>query len=103
MELDQRRSDPIDVVGRDHHARARLANQVGSGAVGRHDGEDGPSRRDVLEHLPGEDTLPSPACIRHEQEQGLGVALEPERVGPREVVDDLEPIAEVERLGPLAV
>ena len=72
------------------------ANQVGSGAVGRHDGENGPSRSDVLEHLSGEDTFPSPACIRHEQEQGLGVALEPERVRPRKVVDDLEPIAEDE-------
>mgnify|MGYP003694605697 CR=1 FL=1 len=55
---------------------AGLANQLGSRAVGRHDGEDRPPRREVLEDLPGEDTLAAAACIRDEQQQRLGVALE---------------------------
>ena len=64
VQLDERGSDPVDVVGRDDDAGARLADQVGRGAVGRDDGEDRASGRDVLEHLPGEDALAAPACIR---------------------------------------
>ncbi len=78
-----------------------LADELGSRAVGRDDGEDRTARRDVLEDLPGEDALASAARIGHEQEQRLRVALEAQRLRPGQVVDELETVAEVERLAPI--
>ena len=56
---------------------------VGRRAVRRHDREDRPAGGEVLEDLPGEDALAPAARVGHEQEQGLGVALEPKRLRAR--------------------
>ena len=68
----------VDVVRRDDDPGAGLADQLGRGAVGRHDREDRPPDREVLEHLPGEHALATPVRVRDEQEQRLRVALEPQ-------------------------
>ena len=103
MELLERVPDAVDVVRRDDDARAGLADELGGGAVRRNDGEDRAAGGEVLEHLPGEDALAAPARLRDQQQQRLGVALQLERLGPRRVRDQLEPVAEPELLGPLAV
>ena len=51
VQLAQRGRDPVDVVGRDDDPGAGLADQLGRGAVRRHDREDRPLGREVLEHL----------------------------------------------------
>ena len=93
----------VRVVGRGHDARARVADQLRSRAVRRHRGEDRPLGREVLEHLPGEDALAAAAGLGDQEQQRLGVALQLERAAARHVRDQLEPVAERERLGPLAV
>jgi hypothetical protein len=103
VQLAQRVADAPHVVGRHDDARARLADERSGRAVGRDDGEDRPPGGEVLEDLSGQDALPAPARIGHEQEERLGVALEPQRFRARRVRDELEPVAEAELLGPLAV
>ena len=71
--------DRVDVVGRRDHARARLADQVGGGAVGRDGGEDRPLGGEILEDLPGEDALAAAARVGDQQQQRLRVALQLER------------------------
>ncbi len=80
-----------------------LADEVRGSAVGRHDRQDRPAGCDVLVDLPGEDAFSAAARVGHEEEQRLRVALESQRIGPRRVRDELEAVAELERLGPLAV
>ena len=92
---------PVDVVGRDDDAGARLADQLGRGAVRRHDGQDRPARGQVLEHLPGEDAAPAAARLRDQEQQRLGVALQLERPPVRRVRDQLDPVDDP--LRPLAV
>ena len=94
VQLAQRARDPVDVVGRDDDARARLADQLRRRAVGRHDREDRPLGREVLEHLAGEHALAAAAGLRDQQQQRLGVALQLERAAVRRVRDQLEPVAE---------
>ena len=84
-------------------SRSGLADQIGCSAVGRHRGEDRTPCRDVLEHLPREHALAASAGVRDQQQEGLGVALQGERRRSRRVGDQLEPVAEVELVGPLAV
>ena len=103
MELVERLPDRGRVVGRRDDARPRLPDQLGSRAVGRHRGEDGPPHRDVLEHLPGEDTAAAAVGLGDEQQQRLRVALEGERRRARCVRAELEAVAEPEALGPLAI
>ena len=103
VQVDERGADPVDVVGRDDDARARLADEVRGGAVGRHDRQDRAAGGDVLVDLPGEHAFPAAAGVGHEEEQRLRVALEPQRLRARRVRDELEAVAELERLGPLAV
>ena len=93
----------VDVVGRDDDAGAGLAHEVGGGAVRRDGGEDRALGGEVLEDLPGRARRPRPRDLGDEQEERLGVALELERAAARDVRDELEPVAEPERLGPLAV
>ena len=80
-----------------------LPDQLGGRAVGRHDGEDRPLRREVLEHLAREHALAAPGRVGDQQEQRLGVALELQRLAPRRVRKQAEPVAESEPLGPGAV
>ena len=82
---------------------AGLADELRGRAVRRHDGEDRAARGDVLEDLPGEDALPAAARVGDEEEQRLRVALEAQRLRARRVRDELEAVAEVERLRPFAV
>ena len=103
VQVAQRGRDALDVVGRDDDAGARLADQLGGGAVGRHDGEDRPLGREVLEHLAAEHALAAAARLRDQEQQHLRVALQLERAPARRVRDQLEPVAEAELLGPLAV
>src|SRR5690606_28473298 len=69
----------------------------------RHDREDRPADGEVLEHLPGEDAPAAAARLRDQEEERLRVTLERERGGARRVRDQLEAVAEAERLRPLAV
>ena len=92
-----------DVVRRRDDAGAGLADQLRGGAVRRHGGEDRPLGGEVLEHLPGEDAAAAAAGLGDQQQQRLGVALQLERAAARHVRDQLEPVAEPERLRPLAV
>ena len=91
------------VVGRGDDAGAGLADQLRRGPVERDGGEDRTADRDVLEDLAREDALAPAAGVGDEEEQRLGVALERERLGPRRVRQQLEPIAELETRRPLPV
>ena len=87
----------VDVVRRDDDAGARLADQVGRRAVARHRREDRPLGGEVLEHLAREHALAAAARVGDQQQQRLRVALELERAPARDIRDQLEPVAEVER------
>ena len=89
--------------GGDDDARARVAHELGRGAVGRDDGEDRPLRREVLEDLPGQDALAAAAGLRDQQQQRLGVALQLERAAARDVAEQLDAVAEAELLHELAI
>ena len=93
--------DPVDVVGRDDDAGARVAQQPRRGAVGRHEREDRPLGGEVLEHLPGEHAAPAAVGLGDQQQQRLGVALQLERAAVRRVRDQLDPVGDARR--PLAV
>ena len=97
LEALERLLDRGGVVRRGDDPGACLPDQLGCGAVRRHRGEDRTADGDVLEHLPREDTPPTPARVGDEQEQRLGVALERERGRPRRVREELEPVSEPER------
>ena len=103
MQLRQRGLDRLDVVRRCDDAGARLADQVGGGAVGRHDGEDRPLGREVFEDLPREDALAASARVRDQEQERLRVALQLERGLTRRVGDQLELVAEPALRRPLAV
>jgi hypothetical protein len=103
VQVAERRGHAVDVVGGDDHTGPCVADQVGGGAVRRHDREDRPLRRQILEDLPGEDALAAAARLGDEQQERLGVALQLERAAARRIGDQLEPVAELERLDPLAV
>ena len=103
MQVDERGSDRIDVVGRDDHAGVGLADQLGGRAVRRHRRQDRATGRDVLEHLPREHALAAAARIRDEEEERLGVPLVAQGLAAGQVVDELEAVAELQRLGPLPV
>ena len=103
VQIDERSLDPLDVVGRDDDPGRSLADQLSRGAVGRHERQDRPLGGEVLEHLPGEDALAAPAGLGDQEQQRLGVALELERPPARRVRDQLQPVAEPQLLGPLAV
>src|SRR4029079_11507424 len=60
-------------------------------------------RCEVLEDLPGQDAAASPSGLRDQEEQRLGVALQLERAAARDVAEQLDPVAEAERVGILAV
>src|SRR6266511_642604 len=103
VQLGERARERADVVGCRNDARARLADELGRGSFGGHRGEDRPLRGQVLEDLPRQHALAPPARVRDQQEQGVRVALERKRLPARHVRVNLEPGAESERLGPLAV
>ena len=84
--------DPVDVLGRDDDAGAGLAQQLGRGAVGRHERQDRPLRGEVLEHLPGEHAAAAAAGLGDQQQQRLGVALQLERAPVRRVGDQLDAV-----------
>src|SRR5439155_1891483 len=73
------------------------------GAGRRHGGEDRPLGGEVLEDLPRQNRCPSLARLRQEQEQRLGVALVSERAPAGAERQQLEAVAELQRLGPLAI
>ena len=83
------------------NSRTGLADQVGGGAVRRHGREDRPLRGEVLEHLPGEDTATAAVGLGDQQQQRIRVPLQGERRVARRVLVQLEPVSEVECLGPL--
>ena len=91
------------VLRSDDDARAGLADQLGGGAVRRHDRQDRPLGGEVLEDLAGEHAAPAAARLGDQEQQRLRVALELERAAPGDVRDQLEPVAEPEALGPLGV
>ena len=99
----QRGLDRLDVVRRRDDAGARLADQVGRGAVRRHDGEDRPLGREVLEDLAREHALAAAARVRDQEQERLGVALELERGLARRVRDQLELVSEPAFRRPFAV
>ena len=103
MEVEQRLTDRILVVGRDDHAGAGVAHELRGRAVGRDDGEDRPLGREVLEDLPGQDAAAAAARLRDQEEQRLGVTLQLERAAARDVAEEFDPVAEAERLRVLAV
>jgi hypothetical protein len=82
---------------------AGRAEQVGRGAVGRHQAEDRPLRGQVFEHLPRQDGLPDPRCTRDQQHQRVGLLHGPQRVVVRQGALHRHRRAEIEPLGPLAV
>ena len=94
---------PATSSGRDDDAGAGLADQLGGCAVRRHDGEDRPLGGEVLEDLPGEHPAPAAAGLGDQEQERLRVALELERAAPGDVGDQLQPVAELERLRPLGV
>ena len=79
VQLLERRARALRVVGRGDDAGARLADEAGRRAVGRHGGQDRALGGEVLEHLPRQDALAAPAGVGDEQEQRLRVALQLER------------------------
>ena len=99
----QRLADPVDVVGGDHDACARLADQVGGRPVRRHRGQDRPLGGEVLEDLAARHDATATRRVREQQQVRLRVALELERAAVRQVIEQLEPIAETERLHPLPI
>ena len=103
VELRQRAAQSGDVVRCGHDAGARLADQLRRGAVGRHGGEDRPLGGQVLEDLPREDAAAAAARLGDQQEQRLRVALQLERAPARDERVQLEAVAELEALRPLAV
>src|SRR4051794_19889342 len=103
MEISQSGADRVDVVGRNDRAGARLAEEVGGGAVGRHDGEDRALRSEILEDLPRQDAFAAAARVRDQEKQRLRVALQLERATPRDVAEELDAVAEAKRLRVLAV
>ena len=96
-------SDRLDVVGRADDACPRFADQLGCGAVRRHDGEDRSLGREVLEHLPREDALPAAACLGDQQEQRVGVALQLERAAGAARTGSARADRRGQALGPFAV
>ena len=84
-------------------ARARVANQLGRRAVLRHDREHRPLGGEVLEHLPRQDAAAAAAGLGDQQQQRVGVALEPQRLAARDVVDQLDAVGEAEALHELPV
>ena len=103
MQLLERAPDRRRILRRGDDAGARLADQLGGGAVRRDDREDRTADRDVLEDLAREDAFAAPSGLGNEQEQRLRVALQRERLGARRVRQQLEPVAEREVGGPRAV
>ena len=103
VEVEQRLPHRALVVGRNDHARASLAHELRGRAVGRDDGEDRPLGGEVLEDLPRQDALAAAARLRDQEEQRLGVPLQLERAAARDVAEELDPVAEAERLRVLAV
>ena len=100
LELPERRAYALDVVRRDHGARARLPDQRRRLSVRRDDGEDGPLGGEVLEDLRGED---APLVLGDEQQERVGVTLEREHLRSGAVGDDLDAISEPKALRVLAV
>src|SRR5262249_28902446 len=103
VKLGERRNQRRDVIWRGDNAGARLADQLGGGALGRDGCENRPLGREILEHLPREDALPAPARRRNEQEQRVRVALQRKRLAARSIGMGPEPVTGPERPGPLAV
>ena len=93
----------VHVVGWNHDAGSRVAHELRGRAVGRDGGEDRPLGREVLEDLPGQDAPAAAARLRDQEEQRLGVPLQLERAAARDVAEQLDAVAETERLGVLAV
>src|SRR5262249_28159509 len=84
-------------------AGADLPDQVGGGAVRGDDGEDRALGGNVLEDLAGEHAPSTPAGLGDQEQQRVRGSLQLERTTVRGVGDQLEPVAEAERLRPLAV
>ena len=84
-------------------AGARLAQQLGGGAVGWHEREDRPLGREVLEHLAGQHALAAAVGLRDQEQQRLGVALELERAAARARTGSARAGRRALALGPLAV
>ena len=84
-------------------SRAGVADELGGGTVGRDGREDRPLGGEVLVDLPGQDALAAPARLGDQEEQRLRVALQLERAAARDVAEQLDAVAEAERLGVLAV
>src|SRR3954471_841882 len=80
VQVQQRLTDRVDVVGSRDDACARVLDELRSRAVRRDDGEDRPFGGDVLEHLPGKNTATATARIGDEQEEHVSLALQAERL-----------------------
>src|SRR4029077_19774852 len=103
VQAEQRLTDAVLVVGRDDDAGAGLADELRGHAVGRHRGQNGPLGGQVLEDLPARDDLAAARRVRQQEQVRLRVALQLERAAVRQVVHQLEPVAPVQLLHPLAV
>src|SRR4029077_3251594 len=103
VQAEQRLTDAVLVLGRDDDASAGLADELRGHAVGRHRGQNGPLGGEVLEDLPARDDLAAGWRGRPQEQVRLRAALQLERAPMRQVVHQLEPVAQVELLHPLAV
>src|SRR4051812_11881652 len=103
MQVDERRADRVLVVRCRNDARAGVANQLRSRPVRWHDGEDRAFGGDVLEDLARENAASAASGLRDEQKQGVGISLQTEGFPAGHVVDQLDAVAEPQRVEKLAV
>src|SRR5437763_13433202 len=103
VQVEQRLAHRLDVIGCDDDACAGFPHELRGGTVEGNDGEDRPFRREVLVDLPGQDAAAAAARRRDQKEQSLGIPLQLERAPSRDVAEQLEAVAEAERLGVRAI
>src|SRR5437762_3889450 len=103
MEPLQGRAQPGDVVRGGNDAGPGLPNECCGGAVHGHRGENGTRGSEVLEKLARENASAPASGVRNEEQERLGVALQPKRLGAGRVGNEFEAVAEPEGLGPLAI
>jgi hypothetical protein len=75
VQLEQRLTQGVGVVGRGDDARGGVADELSGRALERDGGEDRPLRREVLEDLAGDDCAAAAAGFRDQQEQCLRIPL----------------------------
>src|SRR5262249_16068782 len=103
LEPEQRLADPTDVVRSDDDAGPGLPDQVRGRAGRRHRREDRTLGGEVLEDLPRQYRGAAVAGLGEQEQERLGIALVCEGKMPWTKGQQFQPVAEIERLRPLAV